>query len=137
MANTETRTPKIWIFVVDSRNHSDLSDLDHFDDILWGANPNTKKGDIVLMYRTRPYSDIAYVFAAISNPRLTETADLADMKYGFVQKITTEASTLTDDDIADLHRAHYTDDQIFEAIVSAAVGAGLFRLECVLNLLRH
>jgi hypothetical protein len=52
-----------------------------------------------------------------------------------VQKITTEASTLTDDDIAELHRAHFTDDQIFEAIVSAAVGAGLFRLESVLNLL--
>ena len=54
----------------------------------------------------------------------------------FVQKLTGAAATLTDDDIAELHRAHYTDDQIFEAIVSAAVGAGLFRLECVLNLLR-
>jgi alkylhydroperoxidase/carboxymuconolactone decarboxylase family protein YurZ len=54
----------------------------------------------------------------------------------FVQKLTAEASTLTDDDVAELHRAGYTDDQIFEAIVSAAVGAGLFRLETVLNLLR-
>lgn len=54
----------------------------------------------------------------------------------FVQKLTCAASTLTDDDIAELHRAHYTDDQIFEAIVSAAVGAGLFRLDCVLSLLR-
>ena len=54
----------------------------------------------------------------------------------FAQKIAASASTLTDDDIAELHRAHYTDDQIFEAIVSASVGAGLFRLECVLNLLR-
>lgn len=53
----------------------------------------------------------------------------------FVQKINAEASTVTDDDIDEL-RAHYTDDQIFEAIVSAAVGAGLFRLDCVLNLLR-
>jgi len=53
----------------------------------------------------------------------------------FVQKIIASASTLTDDDIAELHRSHYTDDQIFEAIVSAAVGAGLFRLECVLTLL--
>ena len=54
----------------------------------------------------------------------------------FVQKIVASASTLTDDDIRELHRAHYTDDQIFEAIVSAAMGAGLFRLDCVLNLLR-
>ncbi len=54
----------------------------------------------------------------------------------FVQKIVAEAVTLTDDDIAELHRARYTDDQIFEAIVSAALGAGLARLERVLTLLR-
>jgi hypothetical protein len=54
----------------------------------------------------------------------------------FVQKIVDGASTLTDDDVAELHRAHYTDDQIFEATVSAALGAGLFRLERVLNVLR-
>lgn len=65
-----------------------------------------------------------------------ERAGLSGALEVFVQKIAAEASTLTDDDIAELHRAHYTDDQIFEAIVSAAVGAGLFRLECVLNLLR-
>ena len=52
----------------------------------------------------------------------------------FVQKIAADASTLADDDIAALHQAHYTDDQIFEAIVSASLGAGLFRLERVLNL---
>jgi alkylhydroperoxidase family enzyme len=55
----------------------------------------------------------------------------------FVRKLTCAASTLTDDDIAELHRAHYTDDQIFEAIVSAAMGAGLFRLDCVQKLLRE
>jgi alkylhydroperoxidase family enzyme len=55
----------------------------------------------------------------------------------FVQKLTCAASTLTDDDITELHRAHYTDDQIFEAIVSAAVGAGLFRLNGVQKLLRE
>ena len=65
-----------------------------------------------------------------------EGAGLSGPLEAFVQKIIAEASTLTDDDIAALHRAHYTDDQIFEAIVSAAVGAGLFRLERVLNLLQ-
>jgi len=54
----------------------------------------------------------------------------------FVQKIVASASTLTDDDIRELHRAHYTDDQIFEAIVSASMGAGLFRLERVMHLLQ-
>ena len=36
--------------MVDSRNHEDLRDLDHLNEILWGANPNAAKGDIVLMY---------------------------------------------------------------------------------------
>jgi alkylhydroperoxidase family enzyme len=67
---------------------------------------------------------------------ISEGVRLSGALEVFVQKITAEASTLTDDDIAELHRAHYTDDQIFEAIVSAAVGAGLFRLERVLTLLR-
>lgn len=66
---------------------------------------------------------------------ISEGAKLSGPLEVFAQKIAAGASTLTDDDIAELHRAHYTDDQIFEAIVSAAVGAGLFRLECVLNLL--
>ena len=42
---------------------------------------------------------------------------------------------VNDEDIRELHRAHYSDDQIFEAAVSAALGAGLYRLECVLTLL--
>ncbi|HSE23456.1 MAG TPA: hypothetical protein VLB68_17440 [Pyrinomonadaceae bacterium] len=66
---------------------------------------------------------------------ISEGAKLSGAMEVFVQKIAVEASALTDDDIAELHRVHYTDDQIFEAIVSAAVGAGLFRLERVLNLL--
>lgn len=67
---------------------------------------------------------------------ISEGARLSGPLQVFVEKITAAASTLTDDDIAELHRAHYTDDQIFEAIVSAAVGAGLLRLDCVLNLVR-
>jgi hypothetical protein len=77
----KAQTPKVWVFVADSRNNNDLSDLDHLDEILWGSNPNTRKGDIVLMYRTAPYSDIAYVFSATSDPRPTRPADRADMKY--------------------------------------------------------
>lgn len=67
---------------------------------------------------------------------ISEGTGLSGPLEVFVRKIVAEASTLTDDDIAELHRAHYTDDQIFEAIVCAAVGAGLFRLDGVLNLLR-
>jgi hypothetical protein len=49
----------------------------------------------------------------------------------FVQKVSQHAYKVNDNDIAALHRAHYSDDQIFEAAVSAALGAGLYRLERV------
>lgn len=54
----------------------------------------------------------------------------------FAQKVAAHAFMVNDDDVRELHRAHYSDDQIFEAAVSAALGAGLYRLECVLTLLR-
>ena len=54
----------------------------------------------------------------------------------FARKVAEHAFNVNDDDIRELHRAHYSDDQIFEAAVSAALGAGLYRLECVLSLLR-
>jgi hypothetical protein len=50
-----------------------------------------------------------------------------------VNKVSEHAHLVTDEDIADLHKAGYTDDQIFEATVSAALGAGILRLECVLR----
>ena len=54
----------------------------------------------------------------------------------FAKKVADHAFMVNDDDIRELHRAHYSDDQIFEAAVSAALGAGLYRLECVLSVLR-
>lgn len=67
---------------------------------------------------------------------ISEGAQLSGALGVFVQKIAGDASSLTDNDVAELHRAHYTDDQIFEAIVSAALGAGLFRLGCALSALQ-
>jgi alkylhydroperoxidase family enzyme len=54
----------------------------------------------------------------------------------FVRKVAEHAFSVNDEDITELHRAHYTDDQIFEATVASALGAGLFRLECVLTVFR-
>jgi hypothetical protein len=54
----------------------------------------------------------------------------------FARKVAEHAFRVDDDDIRELHRANYSDDQIFEAAVSAALGAGLFRLERVLAVLR-
>ncbi|HEX3247850.1 MAG TPA: hypothetical protein VHS05_00375 [Pyrinomonadaceae bacterium] len=67
---------------------------------------------------------------------------ISECSYGssplgaFAQKVAEHAFVVNDDDIRELHRAHYSDDQIFEAAVSAALGAGLYRLECVFNVLR-
>jgi hypothetical protein len=54
----------------------------------------------------------------------------------YVRKVVEHAHTVGDEDIAGLHRAGYTDDQIFEATVCAALGAGLYRLGRILLALR-
>jgi alkylhydroperoxidase family enzyme len=46
----------------------------------------------------------------------------------YVKQVSERAYTVTDEDIATLREAGYTEDQIFEATVSAALGAGLVRL---------
>lgn len=48
---------------------------------------------------------------------------------GYVQKVAGRACTVTDDDVDALIEAGYTQDQIFEATVSAALGAGLIRMK--------
>jgi hypothetical protein len=53
----------------------------------------------------------------------------------YVRKVAEHAYEITDEDVASLHAANYTDDEIFEATVSAALGAGLCRLDCVLRAL--
>ncbi len=72
---------RIWISIVDSKNLEDLRDLDHLDAILWGANLNAKNGDLILIYRTAPYSDFSYVFKALSDARPTVQSDLADTAF--------------------------------------------------------
>ena len=54
----------------------------------------------------------------------------------FARKVAEHAFMVDDEDIRELHHAHYSDDHIFEAAVSAALGAGLYRLERVQAVLR-
>ncbi len=53
-------------------------------------------------------------------------ADLAP----FVNKVSLYAYRVTDGDIEQLKAAGYSEDEIFELTLCAAVGAGLVRLEC-------
>lgn|GEM_PF-642513 len=66
---------------------------------------------------------------------ITSGRKLSGPLGSYVRKVAEHAYEITDDDIASLHATNYTDDEIFEATVSAALGAGLFRLDCVLRAL--
>ncbi len=48
---------------------------------------------------------------------------------GFVDKAALHAHRITDEEVADLRRAGYSEDAIFETAISAAIGGGLVRLE--------
>jgi alkylhydroperoxidase family enzyme len=63
-------------------------------------------------------------------------AELPDALGPYVRKVAKRAYEVTDKDVAVLRQTGYSEDQIFEATVSAALGAGLVRLESGLSALR-
>jgi alkylhydroperoxidase family enzyme len=56
---------------------------------------------------------------------------------GAVEKVVQRAHEVTDEDVAGLRQSGWSEDEIFEITVSAALGAGLVRLEARLAALRH
>ena len=54
----------------------------------------------------------------------------------YVEKVRRRALDVTDDDVEALSRAGHDEDEIFEQTVSAAVAAGLMRLDAALGTLR-
>jgi alkylhydroperoxidase family enzyme len=62
--------------------------------------------------------------------------DLPGELGSYIKKVAQNAYKVTDEDIARLREASYSEDQIFEVTVSTALGAGLMRLESGLNALR-
>lgn len=73
--------------------------------------------------------------SAVVRQSITAGRNVSGPLGSYVRKVVEQAHQITDDDIASLYAANYTDDEIFEATVSAALGAGLFRLDCVLRAL--
>lgn len=61
---------------------------------------------------------------------------LPDELIPYVDKIAFHAYKVTDEDIENLKASGYSEDEIFEITVSAALGAGLARIEHSLNLLK-
>ena len=54
----------------------------------------------------------------------------------YLAKVRRDASTVTDDDVAQLKAAGLSEDEIFEQTVAVAVEAGLERLEAALRVVR-
>jgi alkylhydroperoxidase family enzyme len=55
---------------------------------------------------------------------------------GIVDKIARHAYRVTDDDVSELKKSGYTEDQIFELVVAAAVGAASRRADAALAALQ-
>jgi hypothetical protein len=64
--------PRVWLYMADGEEERQMDLLERQDRVLWGANRHTRAGDIVLMYRTAPHSDVAYLFRAEGDAREAE-----------------------------------------------------------------
>ena len=62
-----------------------------------------------------------------------EGADVPEALRSYLDKVARHAYKVTDEDVEALRVAGYSEDQIFEATVSCALGAGLRRLEAGLG----
>ena len=62
-----------------------------------------------------------------------EAADVPEALRGYLDKVARHAYKVTDEDVEALRAAGYSEDQIFEATVSCALGASLRCLEAGLS----
>jgi len=65
--------------------------------------------------------------------RAAAEADVPDALRGYLDKVVRHAYKVTDEDVEALREVGYSEDQIFEATVSCALGACLRRLEAGLS----
>ena len=72
---------------------------------------------------------------ALNDLALSPEGERDDPLIGLVDKVTVAPGSVQDEDIDRLMQLGYTEDKIFEAIVTAAVGTGIARLECGLRVL--
>ena len=74
--------------------------------------------------------------AALGGRSVGTTCELPAALDAYVDKVARHAYKVTDEDIAALRQAGYSEDAIFEITVSAALGAAMARLERGLAALR-
>jgi alkylhydroperoxidase family enzyme len=78
------------------------------------------------------YDKLIDALRVAAQPDRAAPPDLA----AYLEKVRTRAYTITDADVDELKAAGYSEDAIFEQTVSAAVAAGLARLDAGMNVLR-
>jgi len=78
------------------------------------------------------YDELIAALRDASRPDRPYPPDFA----AYLEKVRTCAYTVTDPDVEKLKAAGHTEDEIFEQTVSAAVAAGLSRLQAGLETLR-
>jgi alkylhydroperoxidase family enzyme len=91
--------------------------------------------------QVKQFKEAVFFRSGALDPAVRVAASLAarlpDALDPYVKKVARYAYEVTDEDIAALRHAGYSEDQIFEVTVSAALGAGLVRLEAGLSALRR
>ena len=76
-------------------------------------------------------------YAAGLSGAVRQKRELPENLVDYVRKVALCAHATTDEDIARLKEAGYSEDAIFEITLSAAIGAGLARMERGLMLLKE
>ena len=99
-------------------------------DIFFGDNPN--RGDTSPELR-RTIERYTYNLRGSRQERVAIPPELE----AYIDKVTLYAYKVTDEDIAELKALGYTEDELFEITISAALGAGQTRLECGLTALKE
>ena len=91
-------------------------------DIFFGNNPNRGDSSPDLRQRIEQYAH------SLSASRQAQAAIPPELET-YIEKVTLHAYKVTDEDIAKLKALGYSEDELFEITISAALGAGRSRLE--------
>jgi alkylhydroperoxidase family enzyme len=68
-------------------------------------------------------------YAARVGGAVRTAGDVPEELSGYIEKIARQAYKVSDDDLLELRERGYSEDQVFEITLGAALGAGLARLE--------
>jgi len=74
---------------------------------------------------------------SVNQDQTPENGRFAPNLIPYINKVALQAYKITDSDVEQLKSQNYSEDEIFELTISAALGAGLARLERGLELLAN